>query len=250
MKSLPIFPNGTQAAVSLTYDDGIISHFQDVAPALEYYGLRATFNIPIVRSSVMDHLAEWSALARRGHELGNHSLFHPCRSDPEKPKAWIGPYNLEEYTERRLREELSVANCILKLIDGQTERTYANTCWDCTFGRGNMTRPMEPILAETFMAARGKLSHRPVDLKNLNWMNLGSACADRRTFPDLREEVTSLIQSGGWIIYTIHGVGDQTHSHFIDYNEHRKFIDWLSQMRSSVWTTTMIGVVRYLREHL
>jgi peptidoglycan/xylan/chitin deacetylase (PgdA/CDA1 family) len=243
------FPNAARAAVSLTYDDGIVSHFESVAPTLERYGLRGTFNITIARSSVLEHVPEWRTLAERGHELGNHSLFHPCRFSPKNPKAWVGPYNLEDYNERRLREELAVANCILELIDGQVDRTYANTCWDRIIGKGDEALPIEPILAEIFLAARGVLSHQPVDLVHTNWMNLGSACADRRTFVDLRDEVEALVQIGGWIIYTIHGVGDGTHCHFIKHEEHQQLVAWLSQNQDSVWTSPMIDVVRYLKQN-
>ena len=167
MNPLPTFPNGAHFAVSLTYDDGIPSHIEDVAPTLEVCGLRGTFNTPIARASVMERAGDWRDLAARGHELGNHSLFHPCRSTPEDPKPFVGPYNLVDYDERRLREELEVANFALHMIDGQTQRTYANTCWHRTYGSGAEERPMEPILAEYFLAARGVLNQGAVDLAHV-----------------------------------------------------------------------------------
>jgi hypothetical protein len=97
LNPLPTFPNGAHCAVSLTYDDGITSHFEDVGPTLEACGLRGTFNITIARESMMGHAPEWRAMAARGHVLGNHSLFHPCRSTAEDPKLWVGPYNLLDY---------------------------------------------------------------------------------------------------------------------------------------------------------
>jgi peptidoglycan/xylan/chitin deacetylase (PgdA/CDA1 family) len=247
MTPLPTFPNGAHCAVSLTYDDGIASHFEDVGPTLEANGLRGTFNITIARASVMEHTAEWRAMAARGHELGNHSLFHPCRSTAETPRPWVGPYNLLDYDERRLREELQVASFALNLIDGQTERTYANTCWDTTIGSGAQERPMEPILADLFLAARGALTHRPVDLAHLDFMRLGSLHADQHSFDDLRAQVEAAIQSGGWLIYTMHGVGAGTHNLFIDHDQHRQFVEWLGQNQQRVWTATMIDVVRHLK---
>jgi peptidoglycan/xylan/chitin deacetylase (PgdA/CDA1 family) len=243
----PTFPNGAHCAVSLTYDDGIASHFEDVGPTLEANGLRGTFNITIARDSVLNCLPEWRAMATRGHELGNHSLFHPCRSTPEDPKPWVGPYNLVDYTERRLREELDVANGFLTLIDGKTERTYSNTCWHDTFGSGAEARSMQPILAGTFLAARGRLTHTPVNLAHIDFWGLGSAAGDRRTFADLSAEVEALTKRGGWIIYTFHGVGEGTHNHFIHHPEHRQFIEWLGQSQAQIWTAPMIEVVRTLK---
>jgi peptidoglycan-N-acetylglucosamine deacetylase len=247
MNTIPVFPNGARFAVSLTYDDGLESHFEDVAPTLERYELRGTFNVPIARSFVMKHTADWRAVAARGHELGNHTLFHPCLSTPEDPKPFVGPYNLLDYNERRLREELEVASSYLSLLDGKSERTYANTCWHRTFGPDYA--PMEPILADYFVAARGALNNLPVDLENIDYMNLGSVHADRHTFTDLRAEVEGLSQAGGWIIYTMHGVGVGTHNLFIDYEEHRQFAAWLGDNQARIWTAPMIDVVKHIKEN-
>jgi peptidoglycan/xylan/chitin deacetylase (PgdA/CDA1 family) len=241
------FPNGAHLAVSLTYDDGLASHFEDVGPTLEANGIRGTFNITIARPSVMECAAQWRAMAARGHELGNHSLFHPCRSTAERPMPWVGPYNLMDYDERRLREELQVASFTLNLLDGKTERTYANTCWHTTMGRGAEERPIEPILAELFLAARGALTQAPVDLEHLDYMRLGSVHADQRTCANLSAEVESLEKTGGWIIYTMHGVGAGTHNLFIDRDEHRQFVAWLGQNQQRIWTATMIEVVKHLK---
>ncbi len=85
------FPNGARCAVSLTYDDGLRSHFEDVGPTLEKFGLRGTFNIPIAHTSLMQNVEAWRGMATRGHELGNHSLFHPCRSEPSDSDGLAGP---------------------------------------------------------------------------------------------------------------------------------------------------------------
>jgi peptidoglycan/xylan/chitin deacetylase (PgdA/CDA1 family) len=246
---IPItFPNGARCAVSLTYDDGLNSHFADVGPTLEDHGLRGTFNIPISHSLFMQNVGAWRGMAARGHELGNHSLFHPCRSEPSQPMDWLDPaYNLVDYNERRLRDELETASFVLRLIDGQDERTFANTCWHRTFGSGDREKPMEPILADYFLAARGGLSDQPVDLVNIDYLNLGSIHADQHTYASLRAQVEALAQGGGWIIYTMHGVGLGTHNLFIDAEEHRQFIKWLRQNRAAVWTEPMIDVVRYLK---
>lgn len=241
------FPNGAHCAVSLTYDDGIASHFEDVGPTLEANGLRGTFNITIARASVMEHAAEWRAMAARGHELGNHSLFHPCRSTAEQPLAWVGPYNLVDYDERRLREELQAASFALNLLDGRTERTYANTCWHTTIGSGAGERPIEPILSELFLAARGALTRRPVDLEHLDYLRLGSLQADRQRFEDLRAGVEAVLPAGGWIIYTMHGVGAGTHNLFIEHDQHRQFVEWLGQNQDRIWTAPMIDVVKHLK---
>ena len=76
------WPAGKRACVSLTYDDALPRHFQEVAPTLERRGLRGTFYVPI-SGGLLDHWDAWKAVAADGHELGNHTIFHPCRKDGE-----------------------------------------------------------------------------------------------------------------------------------------------------------------------
>jgi peptidoglycan/xylan/chitin deacetylase (PgdA/CDA1 family) len=62
--------------VSLTYDDGLDSHLDIAAPALEARGLLGTFYVTL--ENITERAAEWQKLAARGHELANHTVSHPC----------------------------------------------------------------------------------------------------------------------------------------------------------------------------
>ena len=70
------WPGGARAAVALTYDDGVDAHLDHAMPDLEAAGLRGTFYVPGNSASLRKRMEEWRAAARRGHELGNHTLFH------------------------------------------------------------------------------------------------------------------------------------------------------------------------------
>ena len=94
------WPDNRQGAVSITYDDALPCHFEQVGPAWEAYGLRATFYTNIL--FLMRHPQAWRAMAARGHELGNHSIFHPCRKDPPGQAQWLADvYDLRRYTAQR-----------------------------------------------------------------------------------------------------------------------------------------------------
>ena len=72
------WPEGHRAAVSLTYDDAIAASDLDVAiPHLDRARLRATFFLMGKAMSVAD-VPRWRAAAASGHELGNHTVNHPC----------------------------------------------------------------------------------------------------------------------------------------------------------------------------
>ena len=90
------WPAAHQAAVSLTFDDGLDVHLEVVMPLLEAAGLRGTFYVnpgrqaddgPRDRSQLSDEdykekwtrqIPGWQAAAARGHEVGNHTVDHPC----------------------------------------------------------------------------------------------------------------------------------------------------------------------------
>src|SRR5687768_1039770 len=69
---------GKKCAVVLTYDDAINQHLDNAAPLLDSLGLKASFYVTAFSQSVRTRLDDWKKLAVAGHELGNHTLFHPC----------------------------------------------------------------------------------------------------------------------------------------------------------------------------
>ncbi|HEY4937013.1 MAG TPA: polysaccharide deacetylase family protein, partial [Puia sp.] len=69
---------GKQCAVVLTYDDAIDQQLDNAVPVLDSLGLKATFYITAYSTSMQTRMNEWRQLSVSGHELGNHTLFHPC----------------------------------------------------------------------------------------------------------------------------------------------------------------------------
>ena len=76
--------NGKKCAVVLTYDDAIDQHLDNAIPVLDSFGLKATFYITAFSTSIQTRMNEWRKLAENGHELANHTLYHPCIGGPGK----------------------------------------------------------------------------------------------------------------------------------------------------------------------
>jgi len=82
------WPNSAKAAISLTYDDGLASHINTVVPILKKYNFKATFYPTITSESLSNDIDQWKQLAIEGHELGNHTIYHPCQKS--KPgMEWV-----------------------------------------------------------------------------------------------------------------------------------------------------------------
>src|SRR5262249_9229413 len=70
------WPDGKTAAIVLTYDDAMSSQLDVAVPQLATAGFKGTFFLS--GGMAPDYMRRWREVQRAGHELGNHSLFHPC----------------------------------------------------------------------------------------------------------------------------------------------------------------------------
>jgi hypothetical protein len=72
------WPDGAKAAICLTYDDALDGHLDYAIPQLDSAGFKGTFYCTGNSPSLYSRMGEWRMAAKNGHELGNHTLFHPC----------------------------------------------------------------------------------------------------------------------------------------------------------------------------
>ncbi len=248
MENTFTWPDEIRGALSLTYDDGLPVHYTLVDPLLRQHGLRATF-YAMIQSDLRIHTEKWREVAAGGHELGNHSVFHPCRQDGTEAYAWLDDrYDLRSYTPKQMRDELEVANLVLHLLDGRSERSYGNTCCDTTVGSEAMERSLEPILQELFVAARGALTNRIAYPANgIDLFNIGCIDASGRSLEELQEVVEQARAAGGWAVLMLHGIGAGTHDLYMDAEVHERFIGWLAQQRM-IWTAPVRDIANYIKQ--
>lgn len=241
------WPQGQRCAVSLTYDDALPIHYEMVAPLLAEKGLIATFNV-FAHSGFTDDTSNWKRVASLGHELGNHTLFHPCRREPEERYRWLAPhYDLCNYTRQRWLDEIRVANCLLHMIDGQSERTFGNTC-NTSIGGGKHKVDLGELITSLFIAGRGPCNGRIVEPANLNYGALGHFNGDGRSFIDIQQDIEQAMDQGGWIIFMFHGVGEGTHNGFIETKQHTRLIEYLAEHTEQIWTASMVKAATHLRQ--
>jgi peptidoglycan/xylan/chitin deacetylase (PgdA/CDA1 family) len=240
------WPDQYQGAVTLTYDDGLPIHYTLVDPLLRQHNLRATF-YPMIQSDLRLHPDRWRQLAKAGHELGNHTVFHPCRQREPDPYPWLDErYNLNHYMPAQLRAELEVANLVLHLLDGQSERTFGNTCCDTSIGSGEREQSLEPLLKDLFVAARGRLTNRIAQPgPGFNLHDIGCISADGRSFEELVDLATQARTSAGWAVLMMHGVGAETYDLHLEAGVHKRFVAWLAQ-QPTIWTAPLRTIGRYI----
>lgn len=248
---MPAFPwpRNCRCAVSLTYDDAVPVHHEHVAPLLTSKGLCGTFYL-CGGPSVTENVAAWRQVAALGHELGNHSLFHACRRDPPERYRWLEPhYDLCSYTVQRWTDEMRIANCILRQIDGRTARTFGKPCGHTAIGPAGREILLDEHLLKLFVAGRGADTREAFDPAAVSPASLPTVGGDRKTFEELRAEVERAHAMGGWLILTSHGVGPGTHGSFIDTAEHAALVDYLAANKARIWTAPVVEAATHVRGH-
>lgn len=112
--------NGKKCAVVLTYDDALNIHLDKVIPMLNSYQFKGTFYLIGSSPVVSQRIEEWRAAAKQGHELGNHTLNHPCNGNMPGREFITSETDLSKYTVARAVKETQLPIPYLKLLTAKT----------------------------------------------------------------------------------------------------------------------------------
>lgn len=234
--------NNKKAAVVLTYDDAVNQHLDNALPVLDSLGLKATFYITGYSASVRQRLNEWRALAVRGHELGNHTLYHPCVGG--QGREWVRPeYDMRHYTIQRMVDETRMNNVFLQALDGKTRRTFAFTCGDMKIGDSSFIG----LMKNDFVAARAVRAEMHT-IDKVDVYNVDCYYVNGQTAAQMEEWVKKAIETKSLLVILFHGVGGGN-SLNVEVGEHRLFLQYLQQHEKELWIAPMIEVAEYIKKY-
>jgi peptidoglycan/xylan/chitin deacetylase (PgdA/CDA1 family) len=233
--------NNKRAAVVLTYDDGIDGNLDIVVPALDSSGFKGTFYVIGNAPVISKRIEEWRKAAANGHELGNHTLFHPCNGGPGRGFI-TDETDLRKYTVDRAVREIRLTNTLLTAIDGKTTRTFAYPCGDLTIGGAAYYKP----LVADFAAARG-VTGAMNSISTINLEDVNSYAIINHSGKYMTDLVDEAIKSGSLVVFLFHGVGGG-HSLNVDLTEHRELLRHLKKREKDVWVATMVDVAEFVRQ--
>jgi peptidoglycan/xylan/chitin deacetylase (PgdA/CDA1 family) len=236
------WPGGARAAVSLAYDDALDSQLDHAIPELDRHGLKGSFYLQLSNPAVRTRMAEWRAAAARGHELGNHSLFHQCsRSAPGH--EWVQPQrDLDTMSVEQMREQVELANTMLGAIDGKRERTYTVPCGD----RIAAGRDYLPAVAPAFVAIKAAAGKGVIESMNtLDPLAVPVLTPEGVSGRELIALVRQAGARGTMVNFTFHGVGGDYLS--VSAQAHRELLDFLAANRKQYWTATFLDIMRHVK---
>lgn len=233
---------GKKTAVVLTYDDALDQQLDNAAPLLDSLGLKATFYVTAYAHSVQQRLNDWRDLDRRGHELGNHTLFHPCLADMPGREFVPVDYKLNHYTIQRMTDETRMTNLFLQALDGKTERTFAFTCGDMRIGDSSFIQGMK----KDFMAARA-VRHEMHTLNEVDLYNVDCYMVNSNSFLDMKQWVDQAISNNKLLVILFHGVGGGSGLD-VSLTAHRELLQYIKQKEDEIWVAPMVEVAKYIQE--
>jgi len=233
---------GKKAAVVLTYDDAIDQHLDHAVPVLDALGLKATFYITAYSTSMQNRMDEWKTLSQKGHELGNHTLYHPCVGGPGR--TWLNPdHDMRNYSVGRMEDEIRMTNVFLKALDGKDERTFAYTCGDMKIGDSLFINGLK----DDFMAARAVRNemHR---INDINLYNVDCYMVNGETGPQLIAWAKKAIATNSLLVVLFHGVGGGN-ALDVSLAAHKEFLEYLKNNEKDIWVAPMLEVADYIKQH-
>ena len=196
------WPEGKKIALSLTFDDARLTQIDKGIPLLDTYGVKATFYVS--PNSMKQRLDGWKKAVVNGHDIGNHSIVHPCSGN----FLWARQKALEDYTIKQMRNELDSANMIIKNLLGVEPVSFGYPCGQKYVGRGKKTRSYIPLISKMFESGRGWLDEAPNDPSYCDMAKLYGMELDGKSFEQVLKLIETTKTQGGWLILAGHEMND------------------------------------------
>ncbi len=217
--SVAKFLNNRQAAVSLTFDDGIQEHYTLVAPHLDNYGLKGTFGINgVYMGDLDDQFAprmtweECRQLVRNGHEISNHSWSH---------------LNLLDVDSLTLLKEVCMNDSIIEAETGVRPISFLY--------------PFNAFVSKMqYVCEKGKVGSR---IQQFALGQRNSGC----TSSSINAWLRYVVDNGLWGVTMTHGIytaWDQWNEPWVLWN----FFRDLSFKKDSIWVDTFANIQSYVKE--
>ena len=235
------WPEGKQVAISLSFDDARPSQVIDGIPLLNKYDVKATFYV--VPDRVKPHLDEWKRAVAAGHEMGNHSIYHPCSGNFE----WAREHALEKYTLDQMQAELIEANKQVKDLLGVEPVTFAYPCGQKYVQSGKDTKSYVPVAAELFTVSRGWLDEAPNDPLYFDPAQATGMSMDRKSFDEIRSLIDQARDDGHWLILAGHEMGGDGNL-VTELDMLEALLNYAADPANGIWLAPVKDVASYIEQ--
>ena len=237
------WPDGAKMALSLTFDDGRSSQVTHAVPLLDSVGVKATFYAQ--PENLLEELELWQKAVASGHEIGNHTIGHPCTGN----YAWTR-YDgvvLESYDLDRMRAELVQANDEIEELLGVRPVGFAYPCGQTYVGCGRDTKSYVPLIAELFQTGRRWLDETSNAPDHFDPAQVMSMRMDGADFSTVRRMIERTKRNENWLVLAGHGVGDSGSSRWgTNLGILRELLAYAQDPDNGVWLAPVSEVASFI----
>jgi peptidoglycan/xylan/chitin deacetylase (PgdA/CDA1 family) len=238
------WPGGKRAALSITFDDAWVTQVDVGVPILETHGLRGTFYVSLAQMS--ERVDKWKAAIACGHEVGNHTVTHPCSGNfgfvQKNGNA------LETYTLEKMEEELTGASARLRETLGIIPTTFAYPCGQKFVGRGTETRSYIPLVAKHFLAGRSYNDEAPNRPDFCDLAQLTGIGFDGRSFDWIRPHVDGAVAGGAWLILVGHTVDQRGSGLNVSRETLESLCKYCQEHATDLWVDTVHNIATHIQK--
>ena len=237
------WPHGAKAAVALNYDDALASQLDNAVPVLDRAGLKGSFFLGNVKQA---HVERWRAVARNGHELANHTVFHACAAAqfPADPR-----YTIEAYTPASMIREIEQQNVLLKALDGLDQHGFGVPCGTPVAGGVNYMDALRAAGVISYARTRTAVAEDlRADVSTMDMFDIpGRDFPEGTTGAQLIAYARQARDGGGLAVFVFHGIGGD----YLQTSEaaHRELVTWLKANSHDVWVAPLRDIVAWVKAH-
>lgn len=232
------WPDGARGALSLTFDDAEPSQISDGLPLLERLGVAATFFV--LPGIVATKRRAWLDVVERGHEIGNHTVSHPCGAT----NSWRSGHALHTMTLDDMRRELASADAQICDLLGVEPSVFAYPCGQTAVGQGANTSSYVPLVAELFMVGRtfnDRWANSPAEC---DLAQIGCVSSDGVAFAQLEPYLESARANAGWLVLGGHEIGEAASLVKTAAETIEAVVNWSREQR--LWIDTLGSIGSYV----
>lgn len=235
------WPEGKRAALSLTFDDARPSQLDAGLPILEARGVKATFYVS--PANMEPRLDAWKAVAARGHEIGNHTLHHPCSGNFRFARGRA----LEGYSLEQMEADILGGNEAVERMLGVRPATFAYPCGETFVGRGEGVASYVPLVARRFVVGRGAFNEAHNDPRWCDLAQVFGVAMDDLPFVQLKSLLDHAVEDdGGWLVLFGHDVGPQGGRQVTRADALDDLCRYATDPASGIWVDTVEAVGNYI----
>ena len=235
------WPQGRQVAVSLSFDDARASQVTRGLDLLARHKAKVTFYVN--PRSMERQLEGWKRAVREGHEIGNHSLTHPCSGN----LAFARNRALEEFTAARFGEDVDEGKRLIESMLGVKATTFAYPCGSKFVGRGVNTQSTVPLVAQRYLAGRGFRDEAANDPTFVDLAQVLGVDSDGMSFEQMKAAVDRARAGNGWLVLAGHEIGETGYQTTLAATLDQ-FLTYAADPANGIWLDTVEKVARYVQE--